>query len=190
MPLDSQAVSFDDARSDLEDRMDEVADRQLDASGPTAKRLLELGQDINAQINVLRKLENGNVDVYDAEGNHVRTWEFGSARLLGLTAGDINLVEDVVEDDDRVRPRDAWVAIGSEDVPYIAHDRSDWSRSDFEETIENVVDLPLPYIEWAEARITELSHLDEEAGNGYLELVREKQQEATQSADEPTTSGG
>ena len=42
---------------------------------------------------------------------------------------------------------------------------------------------------WAEGKISELSHLSEAEGNGYIELVREKSTTATSNAGGQTTSG-
>lgn len=163
MNLQNKTIDFGEESERLRDEMEEVAERQVKYEGNPEKEqeLMQLGNELNNQINLLQILAD--------------EWGEGSVTLTGLTAGEVNRVEDTVEDNPGVRERDAWVAIGTREAPYVEHDPDAVVQEDFEETVAAVTDLPLAYVRWAEGRISELSHLSEESGNGYLELVREKQ---------------
>lgn len=172
MPLQVTEIDFQDEIARLETRMEDVAEKQVEWSHneDRAQELLIRGNELNNQANVLRDFAEGNVDGWPA---------FETVTLAGLTAGEVNRVEDTVESNPGVRERDAWVGIGTRDGPYVEHDPDAVRQDGYEQTVANVTDLPLAYVRWAEGRITELSHLDEGKGNGYLKLVREKQREAS-----------
>lgn len=165
MPLQTKEIDFEAERERLRDQMEEIAEKQVEWShdDERAQQLLVQGNELNNRRNILAQMAD--------------EWGVGSVALAGLTAGEINRVEDTVESNNGVRERDAWVALGTHDAPYLEHDPEAVAQDAYEETVANVVDLPLAYVRWAEGKISELSHLDEATGNSYLELVREKQQQ-------------
>lgn len=169
MPLQTEYVDFEEERKRLYGEMEEIAEQQANWDGRDehARQLMQQGNAIENQHTVLKALMEGDIQGVPAmEG----------VTLAGLTTGDVNRVEDIVEKHSSVRERDAWVAIGTIDAPYLQHDPDgDFTMSEYEDTVLAVTDLPLPYVRWAEGRISELSHLGADEGNGYLALVREKQ---------------
>lgn len=179
MALRTETIEFDAERDRLTERMEELAERQVEYQQSAeetdseeireqkqrqARQLLQEGNRLENQREVLAAIENGDIDGLPA---------FESVELAGLTTGDVNRVEDVAEEHESVRERDAWVAIGTQDAPYLEHDPGEIVHAAFEDTVRAVTDLPLPYVQWAEAKIADLSHLGADEGNGYLALVRE-----------------
>jgi len=183
MPLRTEVIAFQDARADLQGQMEALADdladkqdainarqsegRKTDHLERQAQELTVQGNELNNQQNILRDIEAGEVATVEA---------FDAVELAGLTAGEINLVEDTVEQMPKVRERDAWVALGTRDAPYVAHDPNHPAADvdAYHETVANVADLPLAYVRWAEGKISELSHLSETEGNGFLQLAQER----------------
>lgn len=171
MPLRTEYINFNDEIQSLKDEREDIADRvaQMDDDTPSrlAQRAISNGNDLHNQINILEALRDGDVDDLPAvEG----------VELAGLTDGEIALVEDVVDKHSNVKHRHPWVAIGTREGPYLEHDPEEALSVDaVEETVVRVGDLPRPYVEWAEEKISQLSHLSEEQGNGFLRLVSEKQ---------------
>lgn len=174
MPLQTQTIDLNAEIQRLQSEMEEVAEKHAtltanDAPDEQATQVLQQGNNLNNQINVLTALQDGALEGYDP---------VESVTLAGLTAGEVNLVEDIVDGNAGVRHRDAWVAIGTREGPYLEHDpESQLSVGGVKPSVVSVADLPLPYVQWAEQKISELSHVSEEEGNGFLELVQEKQAE-------------
>jgi len=189
--LETDEINLDAERDRLRDRMDSLADTQAEwadtANDPDEpeqtrqkarqriEQLTTQGNELNNQVRILQLIED--------------EWGIESVTLKGLSAGDVNRVEDIVDDHPAVRERDAWVALGTADAPYLCHDPDAVAQGDYEDTVQAVADLPLAYVRWAEGKISELSHLSESEGNGYIELVQEKSTATTSNADGPTTSG-
>ena len=165
MALRTEYIDFEDERTRLMDRMEELAEKQAGFAEDStrAQRLLIEGNALNNQRNILEHL--------------AEEWGVDGVELAGLTAGEVNRVEDTVENNPQVRERDAWVAVGTHDAPYLDHDPENIVQDAYEQTVVNVTDLPLPYVRWAEAKISDLSHLGADEGNGYLALVRDKRGE-------------
>lgn len=163
MPLTEQEIHLPDERNRIREEMEDLAEEQANWDGKEehAQQLLQQGIELENQYNILEHVQD--------------EWDVDTITLAGLTAGEVNRVEDTVEDNKGVRERDAWVAIGTRDGPYLEHDPENTRQDEYEETVGNVTDLPLSYVRWAEAKISELSHLNPDAGNGYLKLVRERQ---------------
>jgi len=190
--LDTETITLADERARLRDRMNDLADRQVewadtanDADEPeqTRRQARQRVQELTQQGNEL----NNQVRILELIGQE---WGIESVTLKGLSAGDVNRVEDTTDTHDAVRERDAWVALGTVDAPYVHHDPDAVTQDDYETTVQTVVDLPLAYVRWAEGKISELSHLSEAEGNGYIELVEGKLTGATSKPDGPNTSGG
>lgn len=163
MPLRTETIHFDAERDRLTEQMEDLAERQAnwqDRDENRARELLRQGNALENQREVLAHL--------------AEEWDRESVTLAGLTTGEVNLVEDTADKHDNVRERDAWVAIGTHDAPYLEHDPEDYTIDAYEDTVLAVADLPLPYVRWAEAKIADLSHLGADEGNGYLALVRDK----------------
>lgn len=170
MPLNTQTIQFEDEIKSIEEDMDDLASRQAsmppDADGH--EMLLNQGRQLNNQRNILQKLREGDVDGLP---------EMESITLAGLTEGEKNIVEDFIDDHESVRHETAWVAVATRQAPYLQHDPEDALNPNvIEDTVVAVGDLPIPFVDWVEAKSSELSYLSESRGNGYLELVRDKQQ--------------
>ena len=165
MVLSEHYIDFEEERARLREQMVELAEEQaaLEAKGKEekAQQVLVQGNELNNQRNILETM--------------AEEWGVDGLTLKGLSAGDVNRVEDTVEDSPGVRERDAWVAIGTVEAPYLAHDPDAVKPDEYADTVANVTDLPLPFVRWAEGRISEFSHLSEATGNGYIELVQDRQ---------------
>ena len=171
MPLRTEHINFNDEIESLRADMEELAEQQAelaqgDAPEQQVKQVLQQGNELNNQINILEAFRDGEIHGVEASEG---------VELAGLTAGEVNLVEDVVDKHTSVRHRDAWVAVGTREGPYLKHDPGDGlTVGRVEDSVIAVADLPLPYVRWAEEKISELSHLSEGQGNGFLRLVQEK----------------
>lgn len=165
MVLSEHYIDFGEERARIREQMVKLADEQaaLEEKGreEKAQQILVQGNELNNQRNILETM--------------AEEWGVDGLTFKGLSAGDVNRVEDTVEDSPGVRERDAWVAIGTVEGPYLEHDPDAVKQSEFADTVANVTDLPLPFVRWAEGRISEFSHLAEEKGNGYIELVQDRQ---------------
>lgn len=177
MPLQTNTVDLEAEAERLRAEMAEVAEEQAewDGNDQQAQQLMARGNQLDRYAAILDAIRRGEVETVDA---------FDSVTVAGLSPGEINRVEDTVEANDGVRERDAWVAIGLRDAPFVEHDPDAITQEEFEDTVANIVsDVPLPFVRWAEEQISELSHLGADEGNGYLALVREKQAEQSQNED-------
>lgn len=176
MPLQTETIDLADEQASLQAEMEETAEEQVqvkqqidDADGEAqalqsrATSLLERG----SKLDGYRRSMEWAQEVWDAE----------TITLAGLTAGELNRVEDTVEEHSGVRERDAIVAAGTTDAPYLAHDPENVDREAFEETVVAVCDCAPAFVRWAEERVSELSHLEGGTGNGYLSCVRAKQRD-------------
>lgn len=174
MPLRTEIVDFAEEREQLREEMVEYAEEQANYDGENESRVQQLmsrGNQLDRYATVLRKIEDGEIEGLPA---------FDSVTLAGLSPGEINRVEDTTDANQGVRERDAWVAIGTHDesIPYVQHDPENVDQAAYEESVTYLVsNVPLPYIRWAEERISDLSHLGADEGNGYLQLVQEKRQD-------------
>lgn len=164
MPLQTETIDFDEEQNRIREEMQELAEEQANWEGSEdhAQRLLEQGLQLENLLNAME---------WAAE-----EWDVDGVTFAGLTSGEINRVEDTAESHDAVRERDAWVAAGTQDAPYLAHDPGAIEQDAFEDTVGNVVDLPRPFVMWAEEKVGELSHVEVDAGNGYLAMVADEQQ--------------
>jgi hypothetical protein len=189
--IDTKEINLEQERDRLRSRMDDLAETQTEwaatANDPDEpeqtrrkarqriEQLTTQGNELNNQANILQLIED--------------EWGIESVTLKGLSAGDVNRVEDIVENHPAVRERDAWVALGTADAPYLCHDPDAVAQDNYEDTVAAVADLPLAYVRWAEGKISELSHLSQAEGNGYIELVQEKSKTATSKPSGKATSG-
>lgn len=178
MALHTETVDLAAERERLREKMDEVAAKQVEWQGnpEKAQQLLEVGQRLNNQINILEWAEDG--------------WGVESITFGCLSEGERNFIDQFCDDHPDVAERVPYVALGTHDAPYLAHDPDDIGApdfdADFEATVHTLVsDVPIPFVEWAESKVGETSFLEGREGNGYLELVREKQ---AKTSDE--TAGG
>jgi len=175
MPLESERIEFEKERKRLYGEMEETAEelatiQDQAAEGNDVAR--EKAQRLKSEGNQLRNYR----DILDWANNE---WDVGGVTLCGLTAGEVNRTEDFVENHDTVRPRDAWVASGTVDAPYSRHNVESVDMDDFADTVMQICDLPLAYVQWAESRISELSHLGDTQGNEFGDLVAEKRDNPT-----------
>jgi len=96
-------------------------------------------------------------------------WDAKTITFGAPTKGDVNRVNDAVEALDCNR-QDAFVAIATVDAPYLEHDPDNIGQSAFQRTIRAVADLHPDFVEWADARVGELSH-GGDSGNSFMESV-------------------
>lgn len=173
MPLRTEYIDFETELESLREDMDAAADRLAQMSDDTPDelmgRVLQEGRQCETYINFLEELTDGSVPGMP---------EMEGVELAGLTSGELDLVDDIVEKHSNMRRRHAWVAVATHgDAPYLAHDPDEsLTVGGCEETALQVADLPRPYVEWAESKIGDLSYLSDELGNGFLALASEKKQ--------------
>lgn len=167
MPLQTETVDLDAERERLHAEMEETAQEQAEwATGDGSN--VEYVQQLQSRGTTLQEYRK--ILAWATE-----SWGVESVTVAGLSPGDINRAEDFTDDNDGVRFRDAFVAIGTHDAPYVAHDPEAVRADEYEQTVMNIVDdVPLPFVRWAEEKIGELSHLGGEMGNEYTRLLLEK----------------
>lgn len=168
MALRTETIDFEAEKERLREDMDDVAEKMstFDGQSDKAESLMGRGNQLQRFIDALEWAES--------------EWGMDSIEFASLSAGEVNRVEDTVNDNPTVRHRDAWVAIGTRGAPYVKHDPEEIEQGDYEDSITHLVDtVPLPFIRWAEEQISDLSHLGTDEGNGFLDLVREKRNETT-----------
>jgi len=183
MALRTKTIDLEAERDRLQEQMADIAQQQADweetvaesdgdneAAARRVRQLTQQGNELNNQRNILAWAQD--------------EWGVESVTLAGLTTGEVNRVEDTIEKIPAARERDAWVALGTHEAPYLDHEPRNITQDEYEQTVRAVADLPLPYVRWAEAKISELSHLSEAEGNAYLELVQDKR-----GATSPTKNG-
>jgi len=161
MPLETSTYNIAGEISDLRDRQDELAETiaNSDDVTPLVEDAQQEGQQIDRYIAGLEWLR----DKFDAEG-----------LVLGsLTNGERHRVQETAGSSSAAR-QNAYVAMGTVEGPYIEHEEP-ITQGDFEASTANVADLHPGYVDWAEKEITEMSRLSGEMGNGFRDLVREKQ---------------
>lgn len=174
MPLRTEYIDFEDEIQGLREDMNDAAERlsQMNEDDPEeiAGLTMREGQQCETYIEFFEDLTAGEVPgMPSMEG----------VELAGLTSGELDLVDDIVEKHSNMRRRHAKVAIGTRgDAPYLEHDPEDALSVDAcEETALQVASLPRPYVNWAAERIGEYSYLSDDRGNAFLALASEKKQE-------------
>lgn len=100
-------------------------------------------------------------------------WDTDAVTLGALTNGERHRVRDVVNDTGW-KSSDVFVAAGTIDAPYLEHDPNAITDEEFRETALAVVDLHPAFVDYLEDRIGSLSHMSDDEGKSYRELVREK----------------
>lgn len=171
MPLQVKEIEFEAERERLREEMEDTAEEQAEwatGDGTNAEYLQQLqarGTTLQEYRRTLGKAIEGELEPLPA---------FDGVTLAGLSPGDINRAEDFADEHDNVRFRDAFVAIGTHDAPYLRHDPEGVTAEEYAATVGEIVDsVPLPFIRWAEERISDFSHLGGEMGNEYTRLLLE-----------------
>lgn len=104
-------------------------------------------------------------------------WDATAVELAALTAGERNLVRDLAEQITASGGQvNAWIAVGTHDAPYLQHDPATVpdNPAAIKDTIAQIPALHPAFVDWAEARISDLSRMDGDTGKSYQELVLEK----------------
>lgn len=165
MAPERETIDFGAERERLRAEMEETAEEQAeialeDETGVAGDYLAQLQQRGTALDSYQRVLSNGQID---AE----------SVTLRELTYGDSRFLQDFLDDHDGVHYTPAFIALGTVDGPYLRHDPESAKRNpdDLLETVREVNDLPIPFVRWLEERLGELSHLGEDMGNRYTDLL-------------------
>ena len=172
MPLETKRIDFADERDRIKAEMEDTAEEQVEwatSDGSNADYLRQL-QARGTRLNDYREILAWAQEAWDVDG----------ITIAGLNVGEMNRVEDFIQDNQGVRERDAFVAIGTHEAPYVAHDPDAITDEAYAETVGNVVDnVPMPFVQWAEERVGDLSHLESDMGNEYTKLLLAERQAAT-----------
>lgn len=97
-------------------------------------------------------------------------WDTDSVAFGAPTKGDINRVDDAIEELPNVSRQDALVAVATVDAPYLEHDPENIGQSAFHRTIRAVAGLHPDFVRWADDRIDALSQ-GGDSGNSFMESV-------------------
>lgn len=154
MPLRTETYDLDAEAERLAERCQEVATAaaELDADDPRRETRLAEGQQLDAQLAGVRWAQTAHDD------DDVTVWDTAvdSVELGGLTGGEWYRIEDDLTDEGSVggATNVIMVAEGTIDAPYL--------RDGEKATIAAVSQLPLSYLKWAEARINDLSGVQDQ----------------------------
>lgn len=172
--LTTDTTTIADALADIDDRIDDIADTLADLEPGT-----ERYEALASQASTYEYWADGLVwhrDEADWGGDCELT--FGAP-----TAGERALMQREMSDDasDATR-RLWWVAVGTEDAPYVPDDET----ATLHDTFEQVADTLHPaFTAWAEWRIDRVA-TPGETGNRLQKSLQERQTDAT--SDETATS--
>lgn len=162
MPLDTGRYDLVDEIEDVEETIAEKVDErerildELDDDEDPPRQVDVLA----SEIGTLRRHKRGLEWVVADHDSDV------TVTLGALTAGEMALVED--ESPDGVGDgaiRNYFVAAGTVDAPWLAHDADAPTPEDYQQTVANVANLPPGVVRWAETRINSLASVDLEEGN-------------------------
>lgn len=163
MTLREQRYEFDEEEARIESRLEEIATEvaSLDDVPENASRrqqLLTEGEQLDTELAGVRWAgsahEDGAVDVWDADVDGVT--------LAGLTGREFGRLQDDLEQDGGAgsgTTRVLLVAEATVDAPYLAGDEA--------RTVAATGELPVAYLQWAKARIDELTGGDPGNGNSF-----------------------
>lgn len=165
MPIKTNTYDLEAERDRLAGDMDEYAEMQAEnpVGSGAAQQAARLGQQA-------QQYKSG-IDWALAE------WGVSAVTLSALSHGERTRVLDTVERNDWPHT-DCYVAAGTYDAPYLEHDPEAVTQDAFEETALNVADLHPAFVDWVEARITDLSRVGDDTGKSYETLVLEKRIQA------------
>jgi len=110
-------------------------------------------------------------------------WDSDTVTFGAPTKGDVNRVNDAIEQLPKVSRQDALVAIATVDAPYVEHDPADPGQSEFHRTIRAVAGLHPDFVAWADERIDTLSQ-GGDSGNSFMNSVM-----AATSGTSPNSNG-
>lgn len=168
MPLETQTFDLGDEMDQMEREREEAADQlaTLGEDSPATDQLIEKGQRLDRFISGLAW--------FRAE------FETDTVTLGALTNGERNRIQNVVADASGAGvQQNAYVAQGTIDAPYAAHDAEETVMGDFKDTVAAVADLHPAFVDWAEREITDLGRMGGETGNSFRDLVLAKRTQAT-----------
>lgn len=175
MALRTKEIDLEAERGRIEEQMVELAEQQVQVRDDPgqAEALLEQGKLLQQRRDVLARVQE--------------MWGVDSVTLAELSEGERTRVKHFVDDHEGITERVPFVAVGTHDAPYLEHDPEGITAEDFEATVQTLVDdVPIPFIDWAEAKIGDMSGLDESKGNSYFELVQAKLNESAPASGATT----
>lgn len=177
MALDTETITLDAERERLQDQMEDVAGKLVEwqHDPERVQEIREIGETIESQQNALAWAQD--------------QWGVETLTFARLSEGERNYVDNFCEDHPDVADRVPVVAIGTHDAPFLSHDPEDIGAHDFDGAFEETVrtlttEVPVPLIQWAEDKVTSLTHLDGETGNGFSELAQAKLRESREESGE------
>lgn len=162
MPLDTKTYDLSDEQDRLREEREEYAQEQAEApiGSDAAQQAAQLGQQADRFLSGIAWA--------------IETWDVDSVTLSALTNGERRRVVDRVSEEGWATA-DCYVAHGTYDAPYLAHDPDAVREDDFDATFRNVTDLHPAYVDWAEQQISDLGGVGAgDSGKSYRELVLEK----------------
>jgi hypothetical protein len=178
MPLRTDTIDLDAEADRLRDRREQFADQQVEfpMGSAGARQAAQEGQQADR---LLRGIEWARTE-----------WAVESITLAALTNGERHLVQMLTDTDtdaaDAMR-QNAYIATGTHDAPYLAHDPDNLTDPDerdaIKQTVNNVANLHPAFADWAERKISNLDRVDGDTGKSYRELVLEKRTQRHSTED-------
>lgn len=159
MTLDREVVTLSEEKQRLDDRLEELADKIVQADDPTALR--SVGAQVETRLSGVAYL----VAQHGADG---------VVTVRGLTAGDYAEVEDRLaqmrteagQEDLPGASTNVFAAGGLVDAPFLPAADNDLSLAD---RVRIIADQPVGVAKWLESRVNDLTTVE---GNGYVGLDR------------------
>jgi hypothetical protein len=170
MPLHTREYDIDDEIERLDTQRREKAAQQAEypPSEPAAQQLASEGQRADRFRAGLLWLR----EEFDVE----------TITLSALTNGERRRVSHT-DDEEPYDRSDIYVAAGTYDAPWLAHDPENVAQGDFEETVRAITDLHPALVDWCEHQLSDLGGVSGDTGKSYATLVLEKRLQAASTEE-------
>lgn len=182
MPLTTETVDLQAEYDRLTEEMERFADRQ--ASEPVGSEAAAQASQHGQRMERLRSGVAWAMQAHDDPDVPFWTEAVEVVTLSALTNGERHRVRDTA-DETGAKLSDCYVAAGTYDAPYLAHDPEAIAEEAFRETVQHVVDAHPAFVDWAESRISDISRVGGDTGKSYRTLVLEKRSQRAS----PTENG-
>lgn len=158
MPLDTETIAFETEIEAIDAERQEYAEQLAETDSEL------VAEDARSAGQTRERFRAGLLWLSQAH-------ECERITLGAPTHGERELVFDAAEEG--VTEVQAYVAVGSRDAPWVAHDPDAMTVEAVVETATNVADLHPSAVDWLNWRIGQLDGVDGETGKSFRELVWE-----------------
>ncbi|AFZ74565.1 hypothetical protein [Natronobacterium gregoryi] len=178
MPRQTEHFAFEEELEQIREQKEEITDSmmQISQENPAWDDLIRTGNSLDTYENAIQWADEAHEDDSQPEWND----DVDGVTIAGLSGGE------EAEAIDRLRSADGgekarrnyYVAAGTVDAPY-CDVLDDWSSASIDERVAVVSQLPPDYLEWADAKVDELTSVGEGKGNSFWRLYAEKRRQQT-----------